>query len=83
MLKQGTRYRLTFHNRTDDAHPLHLHRHQLEIAEIYGKATSGVIKDTVETMVPTYGARQRGFYGRSAGTDVIPLSYSAAYGFRV
>ena len=23
MLKQGTRYRLTFHNRTDDAHPLH------------------------------------------------------------
>jgi len=53
LLKQGTRYRLTFHNRTDDAHPLHLHRHQLEIAEIYGKATSGVIKDTV--VVPTYG----------------------------
>ena len=44
MLKQGTRYRLTFHNRTDDAHPLHLHRHQLEIAEIYGKATSGVTR---------------------------------------
>ena len=53
LLKQGTRYRLTFHNRTDDAHPLHLHRHQLEIAEIYGKTTSGVIKDTV--VVPTYG----------------------------
>ena len=52
VLKQGTRYRLTWHNRTDDAHPLHLHRHQLEIAEIYGKATSGVIKDTV--VVPTY-----------------------------
>jgi FtsP/CotA-like multicopper oxidase with cupredoxin domain len=54
LLKQGTRYRLTFHNRTDDAHPLHVHRHQLEIAEIYGKATArGVIKDTV--VVPTYG----------------------------
>jgi FtsP/CotA-like multicopper oxidase with cupredoxin domain len=53
LLKQGTRYRLTFHNRTDDAHPMHLHRHQFEIAEIYGKATSGVIKDTV--VVPTYG----------------------------
>jgi FtsP/CotA-like multicopper oxidase with cupredoxin domain len=53
LLKQGTRYRLTFHNRTDDAHPLHLHRHQFEIAEIYGKATSGVVKDTV--VVPTYG----------------------------
>jgi FtsP/CotA-like multicopper oxidase with cupredoxin domain len=53
LLKQGTRYRLTFHNRTDDAHPLHLHRHQLEIVEIYGRGTSGVIKDTV--VVPTYG----------------------------
>ena len=53
VLKQGTRYRLTFHNRTDDAHPLHMHRHQLEIAEIYGKPTAGVIKDTV--VVPTYG----------------------------
>jgi len=53
LLRQGTRYRLTFHNRTDDAHPLHLHRHQFEIAEIYGKATSGVVKDTV--VVPTYG----------------------------
>ncbi len=28
LLKKGTRYRLTFRNRTDDAHPLHLHRHQ-------------------------------------------------------
>ena len=53
VLKQGTRYRLTFHNATDDSHPLHVHRHQLEIVEIYGKPTSGVIKDTV--VVPTYG----------------------------
>src|SRR5215468_11395182 len=44
VLKQGTRYRLTFHNRTDDAHPMHLHRHNFEIAEIYLKQTSGVIK---------------------------------------
>ena len=47
MLKQGTRYRLVFRNRTDDAHPLHLHRHLFEIVEIYGKATAGIIKDTV------------------------------------
>jgi FtsP/CotA-like multicopper oxidase with cupredoxin domain len=52
VLKEGTRYRLTFRNRTDDAHPLHLHRHLCEIAEIYGKPTSGVIKDTV--VVPMY-----------------------------
>jgi FtsP/CotA-like multicopper oxidase with cupredoxin domain len=53
VLKEGTRYRLVFRNRTDDAHPLHLHRHVFEIVEIYGKATSGIIKDTV--IVPLYG----------------------------
>jgi len=53
VLKQGTRYRLVFRNRTDDAHPLHLHRHLFEIVEIYGKATAGIIKDTV--VVPSYG----------------------------
>src|SRR5207249_9279102 len=31
VLKEGTRYRLVFRNRTDDAHPLHLHRHLFEL----------------------------------------------------
>ncbi len=53
VLKPGLRYRLVFHNRTDDAHPLHLHRHLFEIAEINGAPTSGVVKDTV--VVPYYG----------------------------
>ncbi len=53
VLHQGQRYRLTFRNRTDDAHPLHLHRHQLELVDINGKPTSGLIKDTV--VVPAYG----------------------------
>ncbi|PYR75400.1 MAG: copper oxidase [Acidobacteria bacterium] len=53
VLKQGTRYRLVLRNRTDDAHPLHLHRHLFEITEIYGKATAGILKDTV--VVPSYG----------------------------
>jgi FtsP/CotA-like multicopper oxidase with cupredoxin domain len=53
VLERGARYRLIFRNRTDDAHPLHLHRHQLELTEINGKPTSGVIKDTV--VVPYYG----------------------------
>jgi FtsP/CotA-like multicopper oxidase with cupredoxin domain len=69
LLKQGTRYRLTFHNRTDDAHPLHLHRHQLEIAEIYGKATSGVIKDTV--VVPTYGRASVDFTADQPGPTLF------------
>jgi FtsP/CotA-like multicopper oxidase with cupredoxin domain len=69
LLKQGTRYRLTFHNRTDDAHPLHLHRHQLEIAEIYGKITAGVIKDTV--VVPTYGRASVDFTADQPGPTLF------------
>jgi FtsP/CotA-like multicopper oxidase with cupredoxin domain len=69
LLKQGTRYRLTFHNRTDDAHPLHMHRHQLEIAEIYGKPTAGVIKDTV--VVPTFGRASVDFTADQPGLTLF------------
>src|SRR5664279_4973919 len=34
-------------------HPMHLHRHQLELVDFNGKPTSGLIKDTV--VVPFYG----------------------------
>jgi len=82
MLKQGTRYRLTFHNRTDDAHPMHLHRHQLEIAEIYGKATSGVIKDTV--VVPTYGRASVDFTADQPGLTLFHchIQHHMDYGFK-
>jgi FtsP/CotA-like multicopper oxidase with cupredoxin domain len=53
VLKQGARYRLVFHNRTDDAHPLHMHRHLFELVDINGKPTAGIMKDTV--VVPFYG----------------------------
>ena len=53
VLQKGTRYRLVMRNRTDDAHPMHLHRHLWELAEINGKKTAGVFKDTV--VVPYYG----------------------------
>ena len=53
VLKQGGRYRLIFRNRSEDAHPLHMHRHIFEIVEINGTATAGIMKDTV--MVPGYG----------------------------
>ena len=82
MLKQGTRYRLTFHNRTDDAHPMHLHRHQLEIVEIYGKATSGVIKDTV--VVPTYGRASVDFTADQPGPTLFHchIQHHMDYGFK-
>ncbi|MBZ5660635.1 MAG: multicopper oxidase domain-containing protein [Acidobacteriia bacterium] len=53
VLKQGARHRLVFRNRSEDAHPLHMHRHSFELVEINGKASSGVMKDTV--VVPGYG----------------------------
>jgi FtsP/CotA-like multicopper oxidase with cupredoxin domain len=82
LLKQGARYRLTFHNRTDDAHPLHLHRHQLEITEIYGKATSGVIKDTV--VVPTYGRASVDFTADQPGPALFHchIQQHMDYGFK-
>jgi FtsP/CotA-like multicopper oxidase with cupredoxin domain len=82
LLKRGTRYRLTFHNRTDDAHPLHLHRHQLEIVEIYAKATSGVIKDTV--VVPSYGRASVDFTADQPGDTLFHchIQQHMDYGFK-
>lgn len=46
-LGKGKRYRLIFDNHTDDSHPLHLHRNSFELIDVYGKPTSGVMKDVV------------------------------------
>ncbi len=53
VLRQGRRYRLVFHNRSDDSHPLHMHRHIFELVELNGKPTAGIMKDTV--IVPALG----------------------------
>jgi FtsP/CotA-like multicopper oxidase with cupredoxin domain len=53
LFRQGGRYRLVFHNRSDDSHPLHIHRHIFELVEINGKPTAGIKKDTV--IVPAFG----------------------------
>ena len=46
-VKNGGRYRLIFDNRSDEAHPVHLHRHTFEIAKIARAPVSGVFKDVV------------------------------------
>jgi FtsP/CotA-like multicopper oxidase with cupredoxin domain len=46
-LQKGKRYRLAFENRTDDAHPVHLHRNSFELTNVHGKRTAGVMKDVV------------------------------------
>jgi len=46
-VKANGRYRLVFDNRSDEAHPVHLHRHTFELVKVAGAATSGVYKDVV------------------------------------
>jgi len=41
------RYRLRLDNQSDEAHPVHLHRHSFELTRFAGKATAGVWKDVV------------------------------------
>jgi FtsP/CotA-like multicopper oxidase with cupredoxin domain len=82
VLTQGARYRLTFRNRTDDAHPLHLHRHQFEIAEIYGRATAGIVKDTV--VAPSYGRVSVDFTADQPGPTLFHchIQHHMDYGFK-
>jgi FtsP/CotA-like multicopper oxidase with cupredoxin domain len=82
VLQQGTRYRLVMRNRTDDAHPMHLHRHLWEIAEINGKKTAGVMKDTV--VVPYYGRASVDFTADQPGLSLFHchIQQHMDYGFK-
>ena len=46
-VRANSRYRLRFDNQSDEAHPVHLHRHTFELTKFAGKATAGVRKDVV------------------------------------
>lgn len=47
-LKKGTRYRLRFQNKSQDDHPVHLHRHSFELRRLAGGVeTHGILKDVV------------------------------------
>lgn len=47
LVRANQRYRLIFDNRSDEAHPVHLHRHTFELTNVAGVDTSGVFKDVV------------------------------------
>jgi FtsP/CotA-like multicopper oxidase with cupredoxin domain len=46
-IKANERYRLIFDNQSDEAHPVHLHRHTFELTKVEGTPTAGVRKDVV------------------------------------
>jgi FtsP/CotA-like multicopper oxidase with cupredoxin domain len=82
VLREGRRYRLVLRNRTDDAHPLHLHRHLFELVEIYGKTTAGIIKDTV--VVPRWGRAVVEFVADQPGLTLFHchIQQHMDYGFK-
>jgi FtsP/CotA-like multicopper oxidase with cupredoxin domain len=82
VLQQGTRYRLIMRNRSDDAHPMHMHRHLWELVEINGKKTANVIKDTV--VVPYYGRAMVDFTANQPGLTLFHchIQQHMDYGFK-
>jgi FtsP/CotA-like multicopper oxidase with cupredoxin domain len=69
LVHKGRRYRLVFDNQSDDAHPLHLHRHSFELTKVKGKSTSGIRKDTV--MVKRDSQVEVDFVADDPGTSLL------------
>jgi FtsP/CotA-like multicopper oxidase with cupredoxin domain len=67
--RPGVRNRLVFDNRSDMAHPVHLHRHSFEITRYAGKPGSGVFKDVV--IVPARKTVEVDFTASSPGPSLF------------
>jgi FtsP/CotA-like multicopper oxidase with cupredoxin domain len=82
VLQQGVRYRLAMRNRTDDAHPMHLHRHLWEVVEVNGKLTAGLMKDTL--VVPYFGRAVVDFTADHPGLTLFHchIQQHMDYGFK-
>jgi len=82
VLQEGRRYRINFRNRTDDSHPVHLHRHLFELVDVNGKPTSGIMKDTV--VVPMYGRVSVDLLANQPGLSLFHCHIQAHmdYGFK-
>lgn len=68
-LPAGRPVRLIFDNRTTADHPVHLHRHTLEITKFVGKPVSGVFKDVV--LVPAHKTVEVDFVADHRGPSLF------------
>jgi len=68
-LKSGKRYRIRLSNASDDIHPIHLHRHSFEIRKIFGRSTSGLVKDVV--MLGGYQEAEIDFVANNPGLTLF------------
>lgn len=82
VLHEGVRYRLTMRNRTDDAHPVHMHRHLWELRSVNDKPTAGVIKDVV--VIPQAGRAVVDFTANQPGLTLFHchIQQHMDYGFK-
>ncbi|MFP5207592.1 MAG: multicopper oxidase family protein [Acidobacteriota bacterium] len=82
VLRKGARYRLVMRNQTDDAHPMHMHRHLWELHSINGKPTAGIVKDTV--VVPYFGRAVVDFTAAQPGLTLFHchIQQHMDYGFK-
>ena len=69
VLHRGRRYRLAFNNRSEDIHPLHLHRYTFEVVRIGSTSTAGIRKDTI-TLQP-YQTAEVDFVPYQAGSALF------------
>jgi FtsP/CotA-like multicopper oxidase with cupredoxin domain len=68
-VQEGQRYRLVFDNRSDEAHPVHLHRHRFELTSVSGVRTSGIFKDVV--VVPAKSSVEADFVADNPGKTLF------------
>jgi FtsP/CotA-like multicopper oxidase with cupredoxin domain len=68
-IENGTRYRLVFDNQSDEDHPVHLHRHSLEIVRMGSVTTSGILKDVVT--VPAHTVVEADFTATNPGKTLF------------
>jgi FtsP/CotA-like multicopper oxidase with cupredoxin domain len=68
-VQAGHEYCLGFDNRSDEAHPVHLHRHTFELRRISGISTSGIYKDVV--VVPAKSVTEVMFVADNPGKTLF------------
>ncbi len=68
-LKDGVRYRLALDNQSTEDHPIHLHRHTMELVKLAGRSTSGVRKDVV--VVPAGAVAEVDFIANNPGKTLF------------
>jgi len=69
LVQSNQRYRLKFDNQSDEAHPVHLHRHSFELRNFAGKPTTGVLKDVV--VVPPSSVVEAEFVADNPGPTLF------------